>query len=120
MTWPTSGVAGSAISLGRSDSQPGGVQRREFLRNVAVVSIGGLIGRELWEGAFAPSRTAAAAPGAGAGPYGPLRAADANGLQLPEGFTSRVGSGPIATATGRPSCRTVTTRTAVPTRSTAG
>src|SRR5262245_17546178 len=43
---------------------------------------------------FGPSfwRDALAAPPAqpGAGPYGPLQAADVNGIMLPQGFSSRV------------------------------
>lgn len=56
--------------------------RREFLA-------GGLAaGAALLSPAFL--RAALAAPATpGAGPYGPLQAPDANGLMLPEGFTSR-------------------------------
>ncbi|GAB3082288.1 alkaline phosphatase PhoX [Micromonospora schwarzwaldensis] len=60
------------------------MDRRTVLRAVTVA--GGT--------AFAGSLWAAAAPAApaqpGPGPYGELLAADANGLQLPAGFTSRV------------------------------
>ena len=59
------------------------MQRREFLRNVGLVAV---IGRDLWESAFA----VAAAPEAGDGPYGPLGEPDANGIQLPAGFVSKV------------------------------
>ncbi|MFG1672692.1 alkaline phosphatase PhoX [Micromonospora sp. NPDC049282] len=60
------------------------MDRRTVLRAVTVA--GGT--------AFAGSLWAAAAPAApaqpGSGPYGDLLAADANGLQLPAGFTGRV------------------------------
>jgi hypothetical protein len=59
-------------------------RRREFIK-ASVVGAGAL--------AFGPSfwRTALAAEPAkpGVGPYGPLQAADANGLMLPQGFTAR-------------------------------
>jgi uncharacterized protein len=61
------------------------VQRREFLRNLGLTSVA-VIGRDLWESAFA----LAAVPVAGDGPYGPLGGPDANGIQLPAGFASRV------------------------------
>ncbi|MEV6108604.1 alkaline phosphatase PhoX [Streptomyces sp. NPDC051940] len=58
------------------------MERRSFLRVVtagagAVAFAGGL-----WQGA--------AAGVAGESPYGPLLAADANGVALPQGFTSRI------------------------------
>ncbi len=62
----------------------GRVHRRRFLQ-------GGLAGAAAL--AFGPSfwRQAYSAPAVpGPGPYGPLLAADANGLALPAGFTSRV------------------------------
>lgn len=64
-----------------------GLTRRDALRaGVGVaggaVFAGGLLGRAI---------DAAAKPAVvGAGPYGPLRAADANGVMLPAGFTSRI------------------------------
>lgn len=65
------------------------LSRRSFVR-------GGLLGAGALT--FGPGfwRNAVAAPVAkvGDGPYGPLQAADANGIMLPQGFTSRV----IATA----------------------
>src|SRR4051812_12947946 len=63
------------------------MNRRQFLRNLGFVS-SAVIGRELWESAFA----AAGSPGveAGDGPYGPLGGPDVNGIQLPAGFASRV------------------------------
>jgi uncharacterized protein DUF839 len=61
-----------------------GIDRRVFLRRTVVA--GGTIAFAggLWESAFADP----AQPGAG--PYGALRAPDANGIALPQGFTSRV------------------------------
>ncbi|MBE1490160.1 alkaline phosphatase PhoX [Plantactinospora soyae] len=60
------------------------MDRRTLLR-VAVVGGGGTaFAGSLWSAAFADP----AQPGGG--PYGSLRAADGNGLQLPSGFTSRV------------------------------
>lgn len=47
-----------------------------------VVLAGGLLGKAI-DAAAAPARV-------GAGPYGPLQAADANGVMLPAGFTSKV------------------------------
>lgn len=60
------------------------MERRTFLR--AAVAGGGSMafGFTLWSEALAyPAQT-------GPSPYGALRAADANGIQLPQGFTSRV------------------------------
>jgi len=60
------------------------LSRRRFLASGALAA--GTV-------AFGPGmlRAALAAPAvAGTGPYGPLRAADANSLMLPEGFTSRL------------------------------
>jgi uncharacterized protein len=59
------------------------MRRREFIR-ASVMGAGAL--------AFGPAfwREALAAPGTlGRGPYGPLGQEDANGIRLPEGFTSR-------------------------------
>jgi secreted PhoX family phosphatase len=60
------------------------VERRDFLRT-GLLTAGALsFGRGFWTAAYAaPARP-------GAGPYGPLLAPDANGVMLPEGFTSRV------------------------------
>jgi secreted PhoX family phosphatase len=60
------------------------IRRREFLR-ASVVGAGAL--------AFGPAfwREALAAPATrGRSPYGPLQGADANGIRLPEGFSSRL------------------------------
>jgi uncharacterized protein len=62
------------------------MQRRSFLLSSAAASAGAVtLGSSFWSNAFA----APAVPGVG--PYGPLAAtADANGLFLPAGFTSRI------------------------------
>ena len=61
------------------------MNRREFLRLASSAVVSATTGSSLW------ARSAAAAPGAGGpGPYGPLQAPDANGLQLPAGFRSRI------------------------------
>ncbi|MCX9192652.1 translocation protein TolB [Carbonactinospora thermoautotrophica] len=61
------------------------MERRTFLRT-AVVGAGAAVafGGSLWREAFAYP----ALPGPS--PYGPLQPADANGIMLPQGFTSRV------------------------------
>jgi len=63
-----------------------GLDRREFVRR-AMLAIGGVaVG-----GSLLPSALARAATIVGDGPYGPLSGtADANGIHLPKGFTSRV------------------------------
>ncbi len=60
------------------------IRRREFLQ-ASVVGTGALaFGSAFW-------RDALAAPAKeGPSPYGPLKPADANGIMLPEGFSSRV------------------------------
>ena len=70
---------GEAPRVLRSD-----LNRRDFLRFSAAVG-GAVLGSSVW-------RTAAACELAvgGVGPYGPLQPADANGIMLPVGFTSRV------------------------------
>ncbi|MFJ8544446.1 alkaline phosphatase PhoX [Streptomyces sp. NPDC093586] len=61
------------------------MERRNFLRAVVAGTSTTALSFTLWQGA------ASAAPAQpGAGPYGPLGTADANGIQLPSGFTSRV------------------------------
>jgi len=60
------------------------MERRSLLRLTAGIGTGAFAGA-LWQGA------ALAAPAQnGPSPYGPLGAADGNGLQLPAGFTSRI------------------------------
>jgi len=60
------------------------VDRRAFLRSSALAAGVASLGPGFWQRAYA----ATARPGPG--PYGALRAADANGVMLPRGFSSRV------------------------------
>lgn len=60
------------------------MERRDFLRVGVVGTAAAAFGGASWHNAFA----ATAQPGPS--PYGPLQAADANGVLLPSGFTSRV------------------------------
>ncbi|MEJ7784184.1 MAG: alkaline phosphatase PhoX [Solirubrobacteraceae bacterium] len=60
------------------------MNRREFLRSSAATAGGLALSGGLWREALA---AAPAVPAAG--PYGPLLAQDANGIRLPQGFTSR-------------------------------
>lgn len=60
------------------------MERRTVLWAAAVAGVSAACNGSLWGAALAPP----AQPGPG--PYGPLRAADANGMRLPAGFTSRV------------------------------
>ena len=60
------------------------MDRRSFLRSSALAVGVSALGPSFWTRAYA----ATARPGSG--PYGPLQAADANGVMLPQGFTSRV------------------------------
>lgn len=61
------------------------MDRRTLLRATVAGAAGGLaLPFTTWSAAYAaPAQNAT-------GPYGPLRAADANGIQLPAGFTSQV------------------------------
>ncbi|MFD9319904.1 alkaline phosphatase PhoX [Streptomyces sp. NPDC060053] len=61
------------------------MERRTFLRAAAIGGTSAVLGGTLWRGA---AYAAPAQPGTG--PYGALGAADANGIRLPSGFTSRV------------------------------
>ncbi|WP_406727645.1 alkaline phosphatase PhoX [Streptomyces sp. GD-15H] len=61
------------------------MERRTFLRASAMGGTGAVLGGALWHSA---AYAAPAQPGTG--PYGALGAADANGIRLPAGFTSRV------------------------------
>ncbi|MEV6105186.1 alkaline phosphatase PhoX [Streptomyces sp. NPDC051940] len=61
------------------------MERRTFLRGAVAGGSAAAFGGSLWHGV---ANAAPAQPGAG--PYGALQAADANGIQLPSGFTSRV------------------------------
>lgn len=60
------------------------IRRRELLATGAATAGLLALGPNFWRAAFAAPATV------GPGPYGPLQAADANGLQLPAGFTSRL------------------------------
>lgn len=60
------------------------MDRRSFLRSTALAVGVTALGPSFWDKAYA----ATAQPGPG--PYGPLGTADANGVMLPEGFTSRI------------------------------
>ncbi|MGW4721650.1 alkaline phosphatase PhoX [Streptomyces sp. NPDC004291] len=71
------------------------MERRGFLRGAVIGTSAAAFGGSLWHGA------AFAAPAQpGAGPYGALGTADANGIQLPAGFTSRVVARSGQTVTG--------------------
>ena len=60
------------------------MDRRTMLRTTVVGASAMALPFTAWSAAYgAPAQNAA-------GPYGPLRAADANGIQLPAGFTSQV------------------------------
>ena len=56
------------------------MRRRAFLRALAALAAGGMLPRWPWLGGMAVAAD---------GPYGPLGPADANGIMLPAGFTSR-------------------------------
>ena len=60
------------------------MRRREFLKTSLAAAGAVALGPSFWQRVFA----APAQPGNG--PYGPLQEADANGLMLPEDFTSRI------------------------------
>ncbi|MFI8290047.1 alkaline phosphatase PhoX [Streptomyces sp. NPDC085614] len=61
------------------------MERRSFLRGAVIGTSAAAFGGALWQSA------ASAAPAQpGTGPYGALGAADANGILLPSGFSSRV------------------------------
>ncbi|MGW7051225.1 alkaline phosphatase PhoX [Streptomyces sp. NPDC054887] len=61
------------------------MERRSFLRGAVIGTSVAAFGGTLWRGA---AQAAPAQPGAG--PYGALGPADANGLRLPSGFSGRV------------------------------
>jgi secreted PhoX family phosphatase len=61
------------------------VERRTLLRAAVLGGSSAVLGGTLWRGA---AYAAPAQPGTG--PYGALQAANANGIQLPAGFTSRI------------------------------
>jgi secreted PhoX family phosphatase len=59
------------------------MRRRDFVRYTGA-SAALALGAQFWRRAYAATATSSA------GPYGPLAVTDANGVQLPPGFTSRV------------------------------
>jgi secreted PhoX family phosphatase len=61
------------------------MERRTLLRAAAIGAGSAAFAGSLWQ-----SAACAAPPQTGPGPYGPPGPADANGVQLPAGFTSRV------------------------------
>jgi uncharacterized protein len=67
------------------------MDRRRFLTQVGAATAGSVLLHQFWH------QVASADTVVGPGPYGPLAAANADGLRLPAGFTSRI----VAT-TGRP------------------
>ncbi|REF01196.1 alkaline phosphatase PhoX [Thermomonospora umbrina] len=69
---------------------PTGSNRRAFLRATALTGGATAFSGALWHRAFAATGVPRGPAQPGAGPYGPLQAADANGLRLPAGFTGRV------------------------------
>lgn len=60
------------------------MDRRSFLCSSALAVGVTALGPPFWRSAYA------APPNSGPGPYGELLAADANGVMLPQGFTSRI------------------------------
>ena len=69
-----------------------GLSRRELVRGGAITAGALALGPAWWEALARPAVR-------GATPYGPLGAPDANGIRLPEGFSSRViarGAQPVA------------------------
>lgn len=74
------------------------MDRRSFLRSSAVAVGVVALGPAFWQRAYATTATP------GPGPYGGLLAADANGVMLPTGFTSRIlaTSGQLVTGTTYP------------------
>jgi len=62
------------------------MKRRDFLRSSGVLLAGSWLGASFLRTAHATGTPIVAGPG----PYGSLQAADANGIMLPAGFSSRV------------------------------
>ncbi|HVL33482.1 MAG TPA: alkaline phosphatase PhoX [Actinomycetota bacterium] len=63
------------------------MDRRAFLKSsLTATAAFTTLGASFWRAAFATHP----APEAGTGPYGDLGTADANGIRLPEGFSSRI------------------------------
>ena len=61
------------------------MQRRDFFRRAAATTGAAALGGSFWQRQFAFADVVA-----GSGPYGALQAADANGVQLPAGFSCRI------------------------------
>lgn len=68
------------------------MHRREFLGMAFAATAGAVFGpgRSLASGGQRPSGVTNAAPVPGVGPYGPLQPPNADGIQLPAGFRSRL------------------------------
>ena len=66
------------------------MNRRQFLRVASALAAGAVVGDSLWSRALAAPAAGPEPATGGPGPYGPLLAPDAHGIQLPAGFTSRV------------------------------
>lgn len=60
------------------------MKRRTFIKSTAAAALAIGFGPDFWRAAYAVPAVD------GPGPYGPLEAADANGLRLPAGFSSRI------------------------------
>lgn len=60
------------------------MSRRRVLQGAAVTGVAASFGPQFWNDAYAANARR------GVGPYGPLQAADRNGVRLPKGFTSRI------------------------------
>jgi secreted PhoX family phosphatase len=69
--------------LENSSSTP--IARRDFIRLAGGLAASGMVASSLWSKALA-----APVVSVSTGPYGPLGTADANGIRLPAGFTSKV------------------------------
>ncbi len=66
------------------------MNRRDFLRFGSAFAASALLGDSIWRGALAATPSLPEPAQGGPGPYGPLLPPDANGIQLPAGFRSRV------------------------------